>query len=138
MSARQVQEFIDALSKLETEQDSAGMLSLFSDDSVLGNVLAPEAFKGRDGAEKFWHDYRSSFGEIKSNFHNRIEASDGAALEWIAQGTSSSGDPVRYEGITVLEFSDTNIKRFHSYFDPRSLGRQFHKSSSDVDGGNSA
>lgn len=125
MAASDVQNFVDALERIERSREHDAMESLFSEDCVVGNVLGPERFHGRDGAARFWRDYRGSFGEIRSEFHSRVEADGKAALEWVAQGTTPGGDPVQYQGISVLEFADGRIKRFMSYFDPRSLGRQF-------------
>lgn len=104
------------------------MIALFSENCVVGNVLAPAAFRGRDGARKFWNDYRGTFSEIKSDFRTRIESDQSTALEWTAEGTSPDGAAIKYDGITVLEFDGGGITRFHAYFDPRSIGRQMEKS----------
>lgn len=125
MPSTEVKRFIDALQTLESSGEFDHMLSLFSDDCVVGNVLVPDRFHGRNGAATFWQDYLGSFGEIRSAFRTEIVDEERAALEWVAQGATTTGNTVRYQGITVLEFQDGKIKRFMSYFDPRSLGRQF-------------
>ncbi len=125
MPAKEVQQFIDALAQIESSGEQEAMVSLFADTCKVGNVLAPDRFEGREGASRFWQDYRSSFGEIRSEFHNLIDTAEGAALEWTAQGSNKSGGPVHYQGVTVLRFENGQITRFMSYFDPRGLGRQF-------------
>jgi steroid delta-isomerase-like uncharacterized protein len=132
MTATEVQQFIDALEQIESSQQYDAMISLFTEDCKVGNVLVPDHFDGKEGASRFWHDYRSSFGEIRSEFHNRVESENQAALEWIAQGTANHGQPVRYQGITVLTFNGDKIKRFMSYFDPRALGRQIEVSAEEA------
>lgn len=122
-----VDRFIHALERIETARDFEPMVSMFGDDSAAGNVLAPESFRGREGARRFWNDYRSSFGEIRSTFVDRIEMDGRAALEWTTEGTSPDGAPVRYSGVTLLRFAGDRIARFHAFFDPRSLGRQLER-----------
>jgi steroid delta-isomerase-like uncharacterized protein len=132
MPATEVQQFIEALEQVESSRQYDAMVALFAEDSKLGNVLVPDHFHGQDGASRFWQDYRSSFGEIRSEFHNRVESENQAALEWVAQGTGTHGQPVRYQGITVLTFEGGKISRFMSYFDPRGLGRQIEVSAEEA------
>lgn len=128
MPATEVQQFIDALEQVESSRQYDPMVALFADDSKIGNVLVPDQFDGKEGASRFWQDYRSSFGEIRSEFHNRVESENQAALEWVAQGTGNHGQTIRYQGVTVLTFERGKISRFMSYFDPRGLGRQMEVS----------
>ncbi|HYO82224.1 MAG TPA: nuclear transport factor 2 family protein, partial [Bryobacteraceae bacterium] len=66
MQPIEVQQFIDALGQVESSRQYDTMVSLFAEDCKVGNVLAPEHFEGHEGASKFWQDYRTSFGEIRS------------------------------------------------------------------------
>lgn len=90
----------------------------------MGNVNAPEQFTGPEGAQKFWTEYRGTFGELKSEFRNVITTPDRVALEWATRGTSVAGGPVEYEGVSILEIAGDKVKRFRAYFDPAALGRQ--------------
>jgi steroid delta-isomerase-like uncharacterized protein len=132
MPALQVQQFIDALEQLESSRQHDPMISLFADGCKTGNVLAPDHFEGKEGASRFWQDYRGSFGDIRSEFHNRIESENQAALEWVAHGSTSHGQPILYRGMTLLEFEHGKIKRFMAYFDPRGLGRQIDVSADEA------
>jgi steroid delta-isomerase-like uncharacterized protein len=132
MPATEVQQFIDALEQIESSQQYDAMINLFAENCKVGNVLVPDHFDGMEGASRFWQDYRSSFGEIRSEFYNRVESENQAALEWVAQGTANHGQPVRYQGVTVLTFEGGKIKRFMSYFDPRGLGRQIEVSADEA------
>jgi len=116
--------FIAALGRLEAERDADALVALYADDAETGNVNAPEGFKGPDGARKFWTEYRGTFGEMKSEFRNQIDAGDRVALEWITVGTSVDGNPIEYSGVSILEVRDDKVARFQAYFDPSALGRQ--------------
>jgi ketosteroid isomerase-like protein len=124
MSEQVAHAFIDALGRLESERDVDPIVATFADACDVGNVLAPEQFHGRDGARRFWTEYREAFGEVRSSFRNVVVADGRAALEWTTEGTSPSGEPFRYDGVSILEMEDGHIARFRAYFDPASLGRQ--------------
>ena len=125
MPATEVQQFIDALEQLESSRQHDRMVSLFAENCKVGNVISPDHFEGQEGASRFWQAYIGSFGEIRSDFFNRVESANQAALEWVAKGATAQGHSVSYQGITVLDFQGGKITRFMSYFDPHSLGRQF-------------
>jgi ketosteroid isomerase-like protein len=124
MADGMAERFIAALGRLEAERDADALVALYADDAETGNVNAPEGFGGSDGARRFWTEYRGTFGEMKSEFRNTIDAGERVALEWTTTGTSVAGDPVEYSGVSILEVRDDKIARFQAYFDPRALGRQ--------------
>ena len=100
------------------------MEDIFSDDSELGNVIVPGKFHGREGTRDFWTKYRDTFAEIRSTFRNRIISDGRAALEWTTEAAGWDGQPLRYDGVSILEFEGNKIKRFQAYFDPAALARQ--------------
>jgi ketosteroid isomerase-like protein len=89
----------------------------------VGNVSVPVTFRGHEGLREFWKSYRSTFGEMRSEFRNVFATEDGAALEWTTTGTSN-GDSVSYDGVSILEIEGTKIRRFMAYFDTRDLAPQ--------------
>jgi len=121
------QRFMDALGRIERGGDVARMVELFADDCRLGNAAAHREFHGKDGVRYFWHEYRGSFGDVRSEFRNVVVADGSIALEWRTEGTSPDGHPLSYEGVTILETDGDRIRRFHAYFDPRRLGRQMYE-----------
>lgn len=125
MSKEIAEKFVEALGRLEAERDLESIVSLFAEDCEVGNVVAPEPFKGREGAREFWGaKYRDTFGEVRSTFRN-VFAGDGfAALEWTTEGTADDGTPIRYDGVSLLEMDGEFVKRFRAYFDAGALGRQ--------------
>jgi len=124
MSEQIAQRFIEALGRLESERDLEPIVAAFAESCEVGNVLVPEQFRGRDGARTFWTEYRDAFGEVRSSFRNVVAAEGRAALEWTSEGTGASGEPFRYDGVSILEMADGGITRFRAYFDPAALGRQ--------------
>ncbi len=124
MSEQIANEFIQALWTLEETKDAGPLTALYTDDASVGNVIAPDQYRGPDGAKTFWTEYRGSFDTAKSKFRNVIATDGGAALEWTTEGTSFSGSPFFYSGVTILEIADGKVSRSSAYFDPSALGRQ--------------
>ena len=124
MSEKIADEFIQALWMLEETKDAGPLTALYTDDALIGNVIAPDQYRGPDGAKTFWTEYRGSFETAKSQFRNVIASDSGAALEWTTEGVSFSGSPLSYSGVTILEIKDGKISRSSAYFDPAALGRQ--------------
>ncbi len=124
MSRQVAEQFIEALHKLEEDRELDPIVATYSEDCEVGNIIVPEKFKGPDGARRFWSEYRDTFGEIHSSFRNVIASDGSAALEWTTKATSADGDPLEYDGVSILEIADGKVTRFRAYFNPRSLGRQ--------------
>jgi hypothetical protein len=128
---RHSQRFIDALQALESGGDEDGetldgIAALFADGAQLSNPRTPAPLDGRDGARRFWQEYRAAFGEIRSEFRSVTETATGsdrrAVLEWESAGTLRPSDqPIRYQGVSVVEWTGEAISRFAAYFDPSSL-----------------
>ncbi len=124
MSDKVANEFIQALWTLEETKDAGPLTALYADDALIGNVIAPDQHRGPDGAKTFWTEYRGSFDAAKSKFRSVIASDGGAALEWTTEGTSFSGSPLSYSGVTILEIEGDKVTRSAAYFDPSALGRQ--------------
>ncbi|MCP3104137.1 nuclear transport factor 2 family protein [Myxococcus sp. K15C18031901] len=122
MAMERAQRFVDALSRLEEDGDVEGMVALFSDDAQVSNVASSRNFSGKDGARRFWSEYKSTLRQVKSVFRNQIEAGERVALEWESHGTAQNGAAVAYEGVSILEWDGEHIRRFYAYFDPHLLG----------------
>jgi ketosteroid isomerase-like protein len=124
MAEGMAERFITALGRLEADRDADALVALYTDDAETGNVNAPEGFSGPDGARRFWTEYRGTFGEMKSEFRNRISDGDRIALEWTTTGTSVAGKPVEYSGVSIIEVRGDKVARFKAYFNPSALGQQ--------------
>ena len=127
MATNIVEKFIEALRALEETRELETMIALYTEESEVGNINAPEKFTGQAGAGEFWTKYRETFGEVRSTFRNRIITDTRAALEWTTEGTTAGGATVNYEGVSILEIEGDHITRFRAYFDPEALGRQIER-----------
>lgn len=108
--------FVSALHELERERSSDLMASLFRDDAELTR-LAHAPAQGPDGVRAFWQEYRDTFDDIDSHFTRVTETPETVVLEWMAVGHLSTGRPVRYPGITVLDIDGERIVDFRTYYD---------------------
>lgn len=129
MANERADQFIDALHRLEEQGDLDGMVALFSDQAELQNPTDEEPHRGKQGAQTFWDAYRRSFQQIHSDFRNVAESSGAVMLEWTSRGRFADDSPVEYDGVSVVEYQDGQIRRFRAYFDPAHLGEQVASSS---------
>jgi hypothetical protein len=123
MSKEVADGFVEALRKLEEEGDVEALVEIHTEDCEVGNVSAPGTFRGHEGLREFWTSYRSTFGEMRSEFRNVFATEEGAALEWTTEGTSN-GDADSYAGVSILEIEGGKVRRFMAYFDTRDLTPQ--------------
>ena len=123
MSREVADNFVAALWELEENENVEPLVEVHTEDCEVGNVSVPGTFNGHEGLREFWTNYRSTFGEMKSEFRNVIATEEGAALECTTKGTPS-GDSVSYDGVSVLEIEGDKVRRFMAYFDTRDLTRQ--------------
>jgi steroid delta-isomerase-like uncharacterized protein len=123
MSKELADRFVEALRELEENRNVEALVGIHTEDCEVGNVSVPETFRGHEGLREFWTSYRSTFGEMKSEFRNVFATEDRAALEWTTEGTSN-GDTVSYAGVSILEIEGGKVRRFMAYFDSRDLTGQ--------------
>ena len=122
MAENTTKKFIEALHKLEAERDLETIVSLFSEDSEVGNVVTDD--DADINAREFWANYRDSFDEVRSTFRNEVITDKTSALEWTTRGTAGNGNSFEYDGVSILEVKGNKITRFHAYFDANKLGKQ--------------
>ena|SRR5579884_462482 len=114
--------FIDALRDIEERANVEPMAQLFADDARIWNPELQQPLVGRDGARRFWRDYRDTFATVRSEFRSIIEGQGKSALEWETTGTlEANREPFRYRGASIIDWSGDQITRFAAYFDPRAL-----------------
>ena len=124
MSKEVADRFVEALRKLEEDRDVEALVEIHTEDCDVGNVAVPKTFSGHEGLREFWTSYRNTFDEMKSEFRNVFADDAGrAALEWTTEGTAA-GNPVSYDGVSILEIGGDKVRRFRAYFDPRRLTEQ--------------
>lgn len=124
MAEKTAEKFIYALSELEANSDVEPIAALFADDCEIGNVVTKGNPHAANDAREFWTNYRATFGEVNSEFKNKIYSDGTAALEWTTTGTNTDGHKIKYDGVSVLETDGEKITRFFAYFNPSDLGHQ--------------
>jgi len=119
----QAQTFIAALHGIENDEPASvdQIADLFAENAELTNPAIDREGSSRVGRAQiagFWKSYRASFREIHSEFFE-ITASDRAAgLFWRSTGAHITGEPVAYEGVSLLDFDDSGkIVRFKGFYD---------------------
>jgi hypothetical protein len=85
--------FIEALHRLEEQQDLDTISGLYADGAQVSNPVVPHHHRGLPGARDFWQGYRSTFREIHSEFHNVLDDGKTAMLEWTSSGRANDGRP---------------------------------------------
>jgi ketosteroid isomerase-like protein len=113
-----VQNFTDALHRLETQGDIDAMVSQFAPDATLWTPVQPEPHRGSEEIRQFWQRYREQFERIVSTFERDLTADGQSALEWQAEGVLATGNKdITYRGVTLLRGGEKGITRFVSYYD---------------------
>lgn len=122
------EQFIDALHTLEagSADDTDAIVALFADDAHLTNAaMDGKELTGKDGVEKFWTEYRRTFGDVRSEFSHIMTDDNGAGLFWRTEGTGNDGQPIGYDGVSLLELNDEGkISFFRGYYDTRKLSQE--------------
>ncbi|MDQ6693632.1 MAG: nuclear transport factor 2 family protein [Chloroflexota bacterium] len=121
-----VQEFIAGLRQLEATGDGAELLRVFSKTCTISNGQMDKELEGRDGAARFWKDYRDTFRDIKSQFTRITEMPGVAVLEWTSSGTLKTGGPIYYRGVSIITLDGDEIVDFMAYFDSRHFTAHTH------------
>ena len=109
--------FADALHRIDADRDTGPMLELTADDAELVKLDENHRATGKDGAERFWTDYRNVFGDLETTFTSTVVGEDIAALEWTSTGTLRSGKPFEYRGVTVIQGDDEKVSGVRTYYD---------------------
>ncbi|RBY80842.1 nuclear transport factor 2 family protein [Geodermatophilus sp. TF02-6] len=109
--------FTEALHRLDADRDTGPLVELAGDDTVLVKLDERKEARGRDGAQRFWEDYRNVFDDIETTFTHTTVGEGSAALEWTSTGTLSAGRPITYNGVTVIEGDDDGLTGVRTYYD---------------------
>ncbi len=121
------QQFIDALHALETggEEHVQDIAEMFAENATLCNSaldLQGKEANGKNAVVQFWTEYKTSLGQVKSEFHHITTNERSAGLFWTTKGQNPNGEAVDYHGATLLEWNDAGLIRFfRGYYDTRQL-----------------
>jgi steroid delta-isomerase-like uncharacterized protein len=117
MATETAEQFMRALKDAERSGDAEPLVAMFADDAEVSNLVKTEPLRGLDGTRQFWQDYLKAFERIESEFTHTTASDEGAALEWVSEGTLPTGKPIRYRGVSILDIADGKVRRFMTYYD---------------------
>lgn len=117
MASETAEKFMQTLQQIEEKKNVESLVSLFTEDAELSNLATPVPLQGKNGARQFWQKYLSVFQQIHSKFTNVVESDGSAVLEWISEGTLTTGEPLKYQGVSIIEIVDGKVQRFRTYYD---------------------
>lgn len=114
--------FVDALARLERDGEVDLLCQLYAADAEVGSVQSTPPARGPEAARAFWTSYRASLGAARSQLRSIVVEGDRAALEWRTE--SPAGQGVSYDGVTMLEFEGSDLRRSWAYFNPAVPGER--------------
>ncbi|MDQ3369098.1 MAG: nuclear transport factor 2 family protein [Myxococcota bacterium] len=123
--------FIAALTRAEQEHAPDALVALFRDDAELRSFIHDEPMHGVEGARRFWSEYLFAFRQLRSRFEKVTNLDGLAILEWVTEGTLSSGSPITYRGVSLVEHDGTAVRSFRTYYDSAALGARTRTPSSE-------
>lgn len=124
------QQFTEALHAVDRRDEGAieRMVALFSPDARLTNAslkLANEERSGHAGVRSFWENYQASFQRAETEFFEVTGSERAAGLFWTTRGADATGEPIEYDGVSLLIFGDDDtISMFRGYYDTRELSKK--------------
>ena len=121
MPSAVTQHFMDRLRETERTRDVGHLVAFFTEAATLSRVGHAEPGRGADGARRFWQQYLDAFREVRSEFTAVTEADGRAVLEWTSHGALIDGRPVRYAGVSILEYDGERVRAFRTYYDSAAL-----------------
>jgi ketosteroid isomerase-like protein len=111
--------FKEALQQTEQTRDASHVARLFAEGAQLTNLGGDHG----NNASVFWKTYLDQFTDIRSEFTGETVSENSAALEWQSSGTTVDGQPVRYRGVSVIDFSGDALSGFRTYYDSAAFVR---------------
>jgi ketosteroid isomerase-like protein len=116
-SSSLMERFMQTLQQIESTKEVDPLVDLFSEDADLSNLAMHEPVQGKAAIRQFWQNYLSVFDSIHSRFTHTSEGESTITLEWISDGTLSSGEPFSYRGVSILETQGESVQHFRTYYD---------------------
>jgi ketosteroid isomerase-like protein len=115
-----VDEFIHRLQEAERGGNSRPLIELFDANAEVLNLTRNNTSTKTEHADKpeqFWSQYLHAFNKVESRFKNIFDDGQKAVLEWHSSGILPMGLPIEYNGVSILEYADGEIKKFRTYYD---------------------
>jgi steroid delta-isomerase-like uncharacterized protein len=122
------------MSRAEVEQlDAAAFTALLADEFTFSDVMAPEAFVGREQVQAYMEGWFTAFPDMRAKTTNRVVTEDQVAAEVEFTGTNTgplrmgaqevpaTGKPVTGTGTYFASVKDGKFVSFRVYPDVASM-----------------
>jgi ketosteroid isomerase-like protein len=109
--------FAKLVQQAESEKNPDTLAAQFADDATLEAPVRGHTDTGGDGARSFWQHYLDAFETVRSEFSNIHSIGNTGVLEWESTGKLKGGTPIKYKGVSIVEFAAGKVKRFATYYD---------------------
>jgi ketosteroid isomerase-like protein len=106
--------FADGLQTFEKDGDASAFAALFGSGATAERLDARGA---RTDIEAFWQEYRNQFSSLSTSFHNAVEDTDQAVLEWTTEGALADGRDITYRGVTYIQLDGDKVSTLRTYYD---------------------
>ncbi len=108
-----VRRFWDSINNKDVE----GYLGTFAEDAVAYDPADQPPLKTSDERRQFMQGLLGGFSEIDAKLDFVTPCGTSTAAKWTVTGRTTSGDPVRIEGIDVYEHApDGRLTEMRGYF----------------------
>jgi steroid delta-isomerase len=119
--SRGIAEYFAAIRSMDQER----FVNSFSEDAVSHDPVGAPPIVGHQKLGEFFQAITGAFKEVSLVEEQIFIAGNGAAVKWLGTGISKQGRKVRFEGIDVLEFSESGkIKNLRAYWNPAEMTAQ--------------
>ena len=110
-------------------RDLDTILSFFADDCINEDVVVGKINNGKEELRAFLKDLYAGFPDLRLEKKSFFASGDRACTEWIMSGTHSgnwsslpaTGKSFSIRGVSVIELSESKVKRQTDYYDGASL-----------------
>lgn len=122
MESEIARRFMDALCRIEQTGEVDELASLFDEGASLRRISQRREFRGRAGAREFFREYLHAFETIDTEFQHVASGPGLAVLEWRSRGRLKHGEPIDYEGVSIVESNgEGRVVSFRTYYDASAL-----------------
>ncbi|HVY80192.1 MAG TPA: nuclear transport factor 2 family protein [Steroidobacteraceae bacterium] len=112
MTGELAQRFVVALDSLERHGGDVAleeMVQLFSPMARLISSRSSSELTGTHGARRYWSKHRTTFPTARTEIYEVTTNDRCAGLFWTTHVTPSEGQPLDYDGATLLAFEDDGL-----------------------------
>jgi steroid delta-isomerase len=98
--------------------DADALVALFAEDAHFNDPVGTPVLHGHDGVRRFHKGLTRAWERLDMDVETAFIRGDRGAAQWTAEGRSTSGKDIEFEGINLFEVDDAGrITRLEGYWD---------------------